>query len=100
MAYLDAAELQAETPAQRRAVQQALADLRGRPATDWPALRYPGLDGSPGQRTLVEVLRQDLAATQPPPDLAALAAHRDDPAVQAALQRRIDAVAEAIRRSE
>jgi hypothetical protein len=99
-AYFDAAELQAETPAQRRAVQQALADLRDRPSAEWPALRYPGLDGTPGQRELAQVLRQHLVAAPQTLDLAAYTAQRDDPAVRAALQRRLEAVAQAIRQSE
>ena len=62
---LRGAEIQAETDAQRAELRRALQDLRDRPPAELAALRYAGADGTPGQRSLAEVLRAHLVPAQP-----------------------------------
>jgi hypothetical protein len=88
--YLRGAEIQAETDAQRRELQRALADLLAKPADELRAARYAGPQGEPGQRDLVQVLRAHLVPSKP----AGLAldtwlAERTRPDAQAALRDKL-----------
>jgi hypothetical protein len=62
---LQGAEIQAETDAQRAELRRALQDLRDKPPAELAAARYAGLDGTPGQRSLAEVLRAHVVPAQP-----------------------------------
>ena len=58
--FLDGAEIQAETDAQRRELRRALADLLVRPAAELRGARYAG-----GERSLVELLNAHLLPATP-----------------------------------
>ena len=58
--FLDGAEIQAETDAQRRELRRALADLLARPAAELRSARYAG-----GERSLVELLNAHLLPATP-----------------------------------
>lgn len=88
--WLSGAELQAETDAQRAELRRALQDLRDRPLAELQAARYAGADGTPGQRSLVELLRAHVLPARPVAvDLEALVAARAAPAGRALLDETI-----------
>lgn len=62
---LQGAEIQAETDAQRAELRRALQDLRDKPPAELAAARYAGPDGTPGQRSLAELLRAHVVPAQP-----------------------------------
>jgi hypothetical protein len=86
VAYLQGAEIQAETDAQRDVLRRALRDLASLPAAELRAARYPASDGRPGQRDVVQVLRGHLVpATSQGIDLDELLAGRESEAGRSAL---------------
>jgi hypothetical protein len=89
-AYLRGAEIQAETDAQRRELQRALADLLAKPADELRAARYAGPQGEPGQRDLAQVLRAHLVPSRPSSVvLDTWLAERTRPDAQAALRDKL-----------
>lgn len=63
--WLQGAEIQAETDAQRAELRRALQDLRDKPPAELAAARYAGPDGTPGQRGLAELLRAHVVPARP-----------------------------------
>jgi len=86
VAYLQGAEIQAETDAQRDVLRRALRDLASLPPAELRAARYPSSDGRPAQRDVVQVLRSHLVPARPQAvDLDALLVGRESEAGRAAL---------------
>lgn len=84
------AELQTETDTQRAELRRALQDLRDLPPAELRAARYAGPDGTPGQRSLAEVLRAHVVPAQPAAiDIDALVAARAAPEGRALLDETI-----------
>lgn len=87
---LRGAELQAETDTQRAELRRALQDLRDLSPAELQAARYAGPDGTPGQRSLAEVLRAHVVPAQPAAiDIDALVAARAAPEGRALLDETI-----------
>jgi hypothetical protein len=67
VAYLDGAELQAETDAQRQEVYRALTDLLEKTPAELRQARYADTQGAANRRTIVEVIRAHFVPPRPVP---------------------------------
>lgn len=87
VAYLQDAEIQAETDAQRSELRRALNDLQALPAAELRMARYAGADGRASQRDIVQVLHAHVVPTAPRSlDMTRLLEDRESAAGRAALR--------------
>lgn len=91
--YLRGAEIQAETDVQRAELRRALHDLLDQPAAYLRSARYAGFDGTPAQRSLVQVLKGHVVPEQPTAlDVDELIAGREQSDARAALRATIEQI--------
>lgn len=95
--YLDGAELQAETDAQRREIARALQDMLKKPAAQLRAQRYAGDSGKPGELSITDLLRAHFVPTRPA-SLDANQFYREvrQPEARAAIRKQLESVKRAL----